>query len=44
MRKASTWLQLSGVVLIAVGLAAFSVPLAAVVLGAMLIAIGEVHG
>lgn len=44
MRKLSSWLQFSGLALVAAGVAAFSIPFAAVVVGVVLIVAGEVHG
>jgi uncharacterized membrane protein HdeD (DUF308 family) len=44
MRKIAFWFQLVGVLLISAGIAAVSVPAAAVVVGVLLIAAGEVHG
>jgi uncharacterized membrane protein HdeD (DUF308 family) len=44
MRKIALWVQITGVSLIFAGIAAFSLPLAAIAVGVVLIAAGEVHG
>lgn len=44
MRKLVLSVQIIGVLLIAFGVAAFSIPVACVAVGMLLIAAGEVHG
>lgn len=44
MRRLAFLAQTCGVALIVAGVAAFSIPVACVVLGVLLIAAGEVHG
>lgn len=44
MRKLAFLAQACGVILIVGGIAAFSIPVAGVIFGVLLIAAGEVHG
>jgi len=44
MRKFAFLVQMCGVALIVAGVAVFSIPIAGVVFGVLLIAAGEVHG